>query len=287
LPLVIANIQRAGPSTGMPTKTEQADLLQAMFGRNGESPVAIVAPATPSECFWMAIEAWRLATKYMTPVFFMSDGYLGNGSEPWRIPTLDELPTLEVHFAKPGEQSNGHFLPYLRDEKTLSRPWAIPGTPGLEHRIGGIEKSNITGNVDYEPENHELMVNLRAQKIQRIADDIPEIEVEGPQSGELLLLGWGSTYGAITSAAREARGRGKSVANAHLRHLNPFPKNLGAVLQNYKKVLIPEMNLGQLALLVRGKYLVDAISLPKVQGQPFKISEISERINEILADMGR
>lgn len=287
LPLVIANIQRAGPSTGMPTKTEQADLLQAMFGRNGESPVAIVAPATPSECFWMAIEAWRLATKYMTPVFFMSDGYLGNGSEPWRIPTLDELPTLEVSFARPGEQSNGHFMPYLRDEKTLSRPWAIPGTPGLEHRIGGIEKSNITGNVDYEPENHELMVNLRAQKIQRIADDIPDIEVEGPQSGELLLLGWGSTFGAITSAAREARGRGKSVANAHLRHINPFPKNLGAVLQNYKKVLIPEMNLGQLALLVRGKYLVDAISLPKVQGQPFKISEISERINEILADMGR
>src|SRR5215211_9097408 len=255
LPLVIANIQRAGPSTGMPTKTEQADLLQAMFGRNGESPVAIVAPATPSDCFWMAMEAWRLAITYMTPVFFLSDGYLGNGSEPWRIPTLDELPAIPVHFASPGEQHNGHFAPYLRDERTLARPWAIPGTPGLEHRIGGIEKSNITGNVDYDPDNHELMVRLRAEKIERIAQDIPDVVVEGPQSGELLLLGWGSTYGAITSAAREARGRGKSVASAHLRHLNPFPKNLGTVLTSYKKVLIPEMNLGQLALLIRGRYL--------------------------------
>jgi 2-oxoglutarate ferredoxin oxidoreductase subunit alpha len=283
LPVVIANIQRAGPSTGMPTKTEQTDLLQAMFGRNGESHVAIVAPATPADCFWMAMEAWRLAITYMTPVFFMSDGYLGNGSEPWRIPTLDELPKLQVSFAKAGEP----FEPYLRDDKTLARPWAIPGTPGLEHRIGGLEKSHITGDVDYEPENHEIMVKLRAEKIQRIANDIPDVTVEGPESGDLLLLGWGSTYGAITSAAREARGRGKSVANAHLRHLNPFPKNLGTVLHNYKRVLIPEMNLGQLALLVRGRYLVDAISLPKVQGQPFKISEISERINEILTDLGR
>jgi 2-oxoglutarate/2-oxoacid ferredoxin oxidoreductase subunit alpha len=286
LPVVIANIQRAGPSTGMPTKTEQTDLLQAMFGRNGESPVAIVAPATPSECFWMAIEAWRLAIKYMTPVFFLSDGYLGNGSEPWRIPSIDELPAIDVHFAQPGEQGNGHFMPYLRNETTLARPWAIPGTRGLEHRIGGIEKSDITGNVDYDPENHERMTHLRAEKIQRIANDIPEIEVEGPAQGDLLLLGWGSTYGAITSAAREARGRNKSVASAHLRHLSPFPKNLGDVLRNYRKVLIPEMNMGQLALLIRGRYLVDAITLSKVQGQPFKISEISERINEILAETG-
>jgi 2-oxoglutarate ferredoxin oxidoreductase subunit alpha len=285
LPLVVANIQRAGPSTGMPTKTEQADLLQAMYGRNGECPVAIVAPSTPSDCFWMAIEAFRLATKYMTPVLFLSDGYLGNGSEPWRIPSLDELPALEVEFAKPNPGQT--FEPYVRDETTLARPWAVPGTPGLEHRIGGLEKSDITGDVDYEPENHERMVHLRHEKIQRIVNDIPDVEVEGPAAGDLLVLGWGSTYGAITSAAREARGRGKSVASAHLRHLNPFPKNLGAVLKNYKRVLIPEMNLGQLSVLVRSKYLVDAISLSKVQGQPFKISEISERINEILVEIGR
>jgi 2-oxoglutarate ferredoxin oxidoreductase subunit alpha len=283
LPLVIANIQRAGPSTGMPTKAEQTDLLQAMFGRNGESPVAIVAPLTPGDCFFMAFEAWRIATKYMVPVFFMSDGYLANGSEPWQIPDAASLPTIEVQFVRPGEP----FEPYQRDETTLARPWAIPGTPGLEHRIGGIEKSHITGDVDYEPDNHELMTRLRAEKVQRIAEDIPDLEVEGPTEGDLLVLGWGSTYGAITSAAREARNRGKSVASASLRYLNPFPKNLGRVLRSYRKVLIPEMNMGQLALLVRGKYLVDAVSLPKVQGQPFKISEISERINEILAEQGR
>jgi 2-oxoglutarate ferredoxin oxidoreductase subunit alpha len=285
LPLVVANIQRAGPSTGMPTKTEQADLLQAMYGRNGECPVAIVAPSTPSDCFWMAMEAFRLATKYMTPVLFLSDGYLGNGSEPWRIPSLDELPKLEIEFATPNPDTT--FEPYVRDETTLARPWAVPGTPGLEHRIGGLEKSDVTGDVDYDPDNHERMVHLRHEKIQRIVDDIPDVEVEGPATGDLLVLGWGSTYGAITSAAREARGRGKSVASAHLRHLNPFPKNLGAVLKNYKRVLIPEMNLGQLSVMVRSKYLVDAISLSKVQGQPFKISEISERINEILVEIGR
>jgi 2-oxoglutarate ferredoxin oxidoreductase subunit alpha len=283
LPIVIANIQRAGPSTGMPTKTEQADLLQAMFGRNGESPVAIVAPATPADCFWMAIEAFRIATKYMMPVIFLSDGYLGNGSEPWRIPSLDELPKITVEFAKAGEP----FEPYQRDPETGSRPWAIPGTRGLEHRIGGLEKAHITGDVAYGAENHELMVKLRAAKIDHIANDIPDLEVEGPANGDLLLLGWGGTYGAITSAAREARGRGKSVASAHLHHLNPFPKNLGEILTNYKRVLIPELNLGQLSLLVRARYLVDAISLPKVQGQPFKISEISERINEILVEVGR
>ena len=283
LPLVIANVQRAGPSTGMPTKTEQADLLQAMYGRNGECPVAIVAPATPSDCFWMAMEAFRLATTYMTPVFFLSDGYLGNGSEPWRIPALDELPRMAVTFARAGEP----FEPYLRDERTLARPWAVPGTPGLEHRIGGLEKAHISGDVSYDPDNHERMVKLRAAKIARIADDIPDLTVEGPATGDLLVLGWGSTYGAITEAAREARRRGKSVASAHLRYLNPFPKNLGTVLGSYRRVLIPEMNLGQLALLVRARYLVDALSLPKVQGQPFKTGEISERINEILAEIGR
>ena len=283
LPLVIANVQRAGPSTGMPTKTEQADLLQAMYGRNGECTVAIVAPATPSDCFWMAMEAFRLATTYMTPVFFLSDGYLGNGSEPWRIPALDELPRMAVTFARAGEP----FEPYLRDERTLARPWAVPGTPGLEHRIGGLEKAHISGDVSYDPDNHERMVKLRAAKIARIADDIPDLTVEGPATGDLLVLGWGSTYGAITEAAREARRRGKSVASAHLRYLNPFPKNLGTVLGSYRRVLIPEMNLGQLALLVRARYLVDALSLPKVQGQPFKTGEISERINEILAEIGR
>src|SRR5215213_8870865 len=284
LPLLILDIQRAGPSTGMPTKPEQADLLMVLFGRNGESPVPVVAASTPSQCFHAAIEAARIALKYRTPVYLLSDAYLANGSEPWLIPDVADLPDISTPFATAGE---GEFQPYARDPRTLARPWAIPGTPGLEHRIGGLEKSNITGNVDYDPDNHELMVRLRAEKIERIAQDIPDVVVEGPQSGELLLLGWGSTYGAITSAAREARGRGKSVASAHLRHLNPFPKNLGTVLTSYKKVLIPEMNLGQLALLIRGRYLVDAIPLSKVQGQPFKISEISERINEILTDLGR
>jgi 2-oxoglutarate/2-oxoacid ferredoxin oxidoreductase subunit alpha len=280
LPVVIANIQRGGPSTGLPTKTEQADLLQAMHGRNGECPVAIVAPATPADCFWMAIEAFRIATKYMTPVFFLSDGYLGNGAEPWRIPRPEELPKFEVHFWN----DKVDFQPYRRDPKTLARPWAIPGTPGLEHRIGGLEKEDGTGNVSYDPQNHEKMVHLRADKIARIADDIPKLEIFGKDSGRLLLVGWGSTYGAITSAVELAQRKGASVSSIHLRHLNPFPVNLGEILERFDKVLVPELNLGQLRLLIRARYLVDAIGLNKVQGKPFKVTEIVKAISEILGE---
>lgn len=278
LPVVVANIQRAGPSTGMPTKTEQADLLQALFGRNGESPVAIVAPATPADCFAMAIEAFRIAVKYMTPVFFLSDGYLANGSEPWRIPSREDLPPIEVRFAT---DPTG-FQPYARDPQTLSRPWAVPGTPGLEHRIGGLEKEDGTGNVSYNSANHERMVRLRAEKIARIAEDIPPLSVRGPEKGELLVLGWGSTAGAIRQAVDSAQRRGLSVAAAHLRYLNPFPRNLGEVLRSYRRVLVPELNLGQLRMLLRAEFLVDVIGLNKVQGQPFLISEIEEKIDEIL-----
>ncbi|NBO63620.1 MAG: 2-oxoacid:acceptor oxidoreductase subunit alpha [Acidobacteria bacterium] len=266
LPLVIINVQRGGPSTGLPTKTEQADLLQALFGRNGESPVAVVAPATPAECFAMAIEAVRLATKYMAPVFFLSDGYLGNGSEPWEIPSIHSLPKMKVNFHT---EQNG-FLPYQRDEKTLSRPWAIPGTPGLEHRIGGLEKANITGNVSYDPDNHENMVRLRAEKIQRMQQDIPELEVHGAPEGRVLVLGWGGTFGAIVTAVERLQAAGESVSCAHLRYLNPFPSNLGAVLKRFDRVIIPELNLGQLAMLVRAQFLVDAVSYTKVKGKPFK-----------------
>jgi 2-oxoglutarate ferredoxin oxidoreductase subunit alpha len=278
LPLVIANIQRGGPSTGLPTKTEQADLLQAVHGRNGECPVAVVAPATPADCFSMAIEAFRIATRYMTPVFFLSDGYLGNGAEPWRIPTNDELPKFEVRFRTEKEG----FQPYLRDPKTLARPWAVPGTPGLEHRIGGLEKEDITGNVSYDPLNHEHMVRLRAEKIARIAADIPHVQVLGKDSGPLLVVGWGSTYGAITSAVEELQARGRPVSSIHLRYLNPFPANLGEVLKRFEKVLVPELNLGQLSLLIRARYLVDAVGLNKVQGKPFRVSEITRAIEELL-----
>jgi len=278
LPLVIANIQRGGPSTGLPTKTEQADLLQAVHGRNGECPVAVVAPATPADCFSMAIEAFRIATRYMTPVFFLSDGYLGNGAEPWRIPTHAELPKFEVEFRTEKEG----FQPYLRDPKTLARPWAVPGTPGLEHRIGGLEKEDITGNVSYDPLNHEHMVRLRAEKIARIAADIPHVEVLGKDSGPLLVVGWGSTYGAITSAVEELQAKGRPVSSIHLRYLNPFPANLGDVLKRFEKVLVPELNLGQLSLLIRARYLVDAVGLNKVQGKPFRVSEITRAIEELL-----
>lgn len=278
LPLVILDVQRGGPSTGLPTKTEQADLLQAMFGRNSECPVGIVAPATPGECFQMAIEAVRLATKYMAPVFFLSDGYLANGSEPWEIPSLESLPEMKVTFRTETEG----FLPYLRDEKTLARPWAIPGTPGLEHRIGGIEKQHLTGNVNYEPENHHFMVKLRAEKIQRMAQDIPELEVFGPAEGKVLVLGWGSTYGSITTAVEQLQEQGHSVASAHLRYLNPFPKNLGEVLKRYEKVIIPELNLGQLCMLIRAQFLVDAVSFGQVKGKPFKVSELVKKIKEYL-----
>ena len=278
LPLVVIDVQRAGPSTGMPTKTEQADLLQAMFGRNGESPVAIVAPATPSDCFAMAIEAWRIAIKYRTPVVYLSDGYLGMGSEPWLVPDFNTLPKMEPNFAHDPDT----FKPYARDPETLARPWAIPGTPDLEHRIGGLEKSDITGNVSYDAANHDRMVHLRAEKIERIANDIPELAVNGDESGGLLVLGWGSTYGVITTAVQRARAKGLRVSAAHLRHLSPLPKNLGDVLRRYDRVLMPEINLGQLRMLVRARYLVDAIGLNKVSGRPFTIGEVEAKIAELV-----
>ncbi|HCU25973.1 MAG TPA: 2-oxoglutarate ferredoxin oxidoreductase subunit alpha [Deltaproteobacteria bacterium] len=281
LPLIVLDIQRGGPSTGLPTKTEQADLLQAMFGRNGESPVPIVAPATPADCFAMAMEAVKIAVKYMTPVLYLSDGYLANGSEPWRIPHLEDLPKIEIRHPQtvPGEK----FLPYLRDPHSLARPWAIPGTPGLEHRIGGLEKEDRSGNVSYDPANHEKMVKLRAAKVAAIAQDIPDAEILGPAEGELLVVGWGSTYGAIASAVERARAEGASVSAVHLRYLNPFPRNLEALLQRFDKILVPELNLGQLAWLLRAKFLVEARSLSKVQGKPFKITEILEGIRAQLS----
>ena len=278
LPVVIVDVQRGGPSTGLPTKTEQADLLQAMFGRNSESPIAIVAPATPADCFAMAIEAWRIAIKYMTPVLYLSDGYLANGSEPWKIPDIADLPKIEVKFRTEVEG----FFPYLRDETTLSRPWAIPGTPGLEHRIGGLEKQNITGNVSYDPENHMKMVELRAEKIARIANDIPELQVFGEPEGEVLVIGWGGTFGAINAAVDEVRARNLPVSSIHLRHLNPFPKNLADIMGRFEKILVPELNLGQLGWLLRAKYLVPTIPFCKVKGKPFKISEIIDKIEEVL-----
>ncbi|GHB00953.1 2-oxoacid:acceptor oxidoreductase subunit alpha [Streptomyces thermodiastaticus] len=284
LPLVIVDIQRGGPSTGLPTKTEQADLLQAMYGRNGEAPVPVVAPRTPADCFDAALDAARIALTYRTPVFLLSDGYLANGSEPWRIPELDELPDLRVQFA----QSPNHtladgtevFWPYKRDPKTLARPWAIPGTPGLEHRIGGIEKQDGTGNISYDPANHDFMVRTRQAKIDGI--EVPDVEVDDPDQARTLVLGWGSTYGPITAAVRRLRTEGLPIAQAHLRHLNPFPKNLGAVLERYERVVIPEMNLGQLATLVRAKYLVDAHSYNQVNGMPFKAEQLATALKEAI-----
>jgi 2-oxoglutarate ferredoxin oxidoreductase subunit alpha len=280
LPLVIVNVQRGGPSTGLPTKTEQADLFQAILGRNGECPVAVVAPATPGECFSMAIEATRIAVKYMTPVMYLSDGYLANGAEPWRVPKPGDLPKIDVQFATNPEG----FKPYQRDPRTLARPWAIPGTKGLEHRIGGLEKEDVTGNVSYDPQNHDKMVRLRAEKIARIADDIPPVEVFGKDSGQVLVVGWGGTYGAITSAVESLQREGASVSSIHLRHLNPFPKNLGDVLKRFRTVLVAELNLGQLCLLIRARYLVDAQSVNKVQGRPFKVAEITRAIQAHLGE---
>jgi 2-oxoglutarate ferredoxin oxidoreductase subunit alpha len=287
LPLVVVDVQRAGPSTGMPTKTEQTDLLMALYGRNGESPVPVVAAASPSDCFFAAIEAARIAITYRTPVILLSDGYLGNGSEPWRIPDVTELPDLSASFAfatEADKPEHGDFRPFTRDPQTLARPWAIPGTPGLEHRIGGIEKADGSGNIDYEPDNHDLMVRTRAAKIEGIANSIPPLEVDDPTGhARLLVLGWGSTYGSIGAAVRRARRAGHDVAQAHLRHMNPFPANLGEVLRRYDKVLVPEINLGQLALLLRGKYLVDVISYNRVRGLPFRAAELAEAIEEVLA----
>ncbi|KAB7746417.1 2-oxoacid:acceptor oxidoreductase subunit alpha [Nostocoides sp. F2B08] len=289
LPLVIVDVQRGGPSTGLPTKTEQSDLLQAMFGRNGESPVPILAPQSPADCFDIALEAVRIATAYRTPVLVLSDGYLANGSEPWRVPSVAELPTVKVEFATQpnGESDDGTpaFHPYLRDGETLARPWAVPGTPGLEHRIGGIEKANITGNISYDPDNHDLMVRLRAEKIAGAV--VPDLEVDDPTGdAEVLVLGWGSTYGPIAAAAREARSLGMRVARGHLRHLNPFPGNLGEVLRAYPKVLVPEMNTGQLALLLRAAYLVDVQSVSQVRGMPFTTGELVAAITAAV-DAGR
>lgn len=278
LPLVIVNVQRGGPSTGLPTKTEQADLFQAVLGRNGECPVAVVAPATPSECFSMALEAVRIAVKYMTPVFFLSDGYLANGAEPWRLPNIEDLPRMEATFAT----DPATFQAFDRRPDTLARPWAIPGTPGLEHRIGGLEKQDVTGNVSYDPDNHEHMVRVRAEKIARIADELPPIEIFGEPQGRVLVVGWGSTYGSITSAVEYMRKQGKPVSSIHLRHLSPFPHDLGEILSRFDKVLVPEMNLGQLATLLRARYLVDALTYSKVKGRPFKIAEIVNRIEQLL-----
>ena len=278
LPLVIVNVQRGGPSTGLPTKTEQADLFQAVWGRNGECPAIVVAPATPGDCFHMAIEAVRLAFKYMSPVFYLSDGYLANGAEPWAIPSIESLPKIEISFAN----DPATFMPYARNPETLARPFALPGTPGLEHRVGGIEKQHITGNVNYDPENHHFMVKLRQEKVDRAAADVPPVEVMGEKTGKVLVLGWGSTYGSITSAVEKMQAEGKSVSAAHLRHLNPFPRNLGEVLSGFETVIIPEMNLGQLCTMIRAKYLVDAVAFSKVKGRPFQIREIIRKVEEYL-----
>ncbi|MBP0461389.1 2-oxoacid:acceptor oxidoreductase subunit alpha, partial [Streptomyces montanisoli] len=281
LPLVIVDIQRGGPSTGLPTKTEQADLLQAMYGRNGEAPVPVVAPATPGECFTAALEAARIALTYRTPVFLLSDGYLANGSEPWRIPQAGELPDLTPAFATEPNRPDGSFWPYLRDPETLARPWAVPGTPGLEHRVGGIEKQDGTGNISYDPANHDHMVRTRQAKVDGVS--VPDVAVDDPGGdARLLVLGWGSTYGPITEAVRKARAAGGRVAQAHLRHLNPFPANLGAVLASYDTVLVPEMNLGQLSRLIRARYLVDARTCTQVTGLPFTSDRLRAAIEEVL-----
>ena len=294
LPLIVCDIQRAGPSTGMPTKTEQADLLMALYGRNGESPVAVVAPATPSDCFDTAIEAVRIAVKYRTPVIILSDGYLANGSEPWRIPQVADLPRLrdEFSFSSPSEwpgSGNGdkpEFLPFRRDPQTLARPWAVPGTPGLEHRIGGIEKADVYGTISYDPDNHDRMVRLRQAKIDGIAADIGPLEVDDPDGdARVLVLGWGSTFGSIGAAVRRVRLSGGSVAQAHLRHLSPFPANLGEVLRFYDKVLVPEINLGQLSLILRGRFLADVIPYNRVRGLPFRAAELGGVIQDVIANV--
>jgi 2-oxoglutarate ferredoxin oxidoreductase subunit alpha len=278
LPMVIADIQRGGPSTGLPTKTEQADLLMALYGRNSDSPIPILAASTPTDCFDVAFEAVRIAVKYMTPVILLSDGYLANGAEPWLIPQASELPRFEVEFHT---EPKG-FFPYLRDPKTLSRPWVVPGTAGLEHRIGGLEKEYLSGNVSYAPTNHEQMVRVRARKVAGIAADIAPTQVHGPSTGELLIVGWGSTFGSIAAATHHLQERGKSVSHVHLRHLNPLPSDLGEILARFKKILVPEMNLGQLVKVLRAEYLVDAVGLNKIQGLPFKVSEIVRRAERML-----
>jgi 2-oxoglutarate/2-oxoacid ferredoxin oxidoreductase subunit alpha len=283
LPLVVIDVQRAGPSTGMPTKPEQADLLMVLFGRNSESPVPVLASSTPGNCFDMALEAARISLKYRTPVYLLSDAYLANGAEPWLIPDVDLLPDLSVDFATAPNADDGRFLPYLRDPDTLARPWAVPGTPGLEHRIGGLEKEDVTGNVSYDPDNHDAMVRLRARKVAGIAVDIPRLEVDDEDGdAELLVLGWGGTYGPIAAAVRRVREEGGKVAHAHLHYLNPFPRNTDDVLRRYDKVLVPEMNLGQLVRLLRAEFLVDAVGYNRVRGVPFRSSELAQAIKALL-----
>ncbi len=281
LPLLVIDVQRAGPSTGMPTKTEQADLNLALFGRHGEAPVAIVAPCSPADCFCAAIDAARIALTYRTPVILLSDGYIANGSEPWRLPNVADLPDLRVPFASEPNGPDGQFLPYLRDPATLARPWAIPGTPALEHRIGGLEKADKTGDISYDPANHDLMVRTRAARIEAI--EVPELAVDDSDSDtRVLVLGWGSTYGPIGAACRSLRQRGLPIAQAHLRHLNPMPKNLGEVLKRYDRVVIPEMNLGQLAAVIRSRYMIDAIGYNQIRGLPFTAAELESMLEEVV-----
>jgi len=281
LPVIVIDVQRGGPSTGMPTKTEQTDLLQVMFGRNGESPVAVIAPKTPSDCFAMAVEAVRIALTHMTPVVFLSEGYLANAAEPWKLPKLEDLPKIEIKH--PVAEEGKTFYPYSRDEKTLARPWALPGTPGLEHRIGGLSKADLTGNVSYDPENNQKMINLRAEKVARIANDIPELEIRGPEKGKLLILGWGGTFGAIFQGMEELATQGIVVSHAHLNYINPFPRNLGKVLSSFEQILIPELNMGHLLMLIRNAYPgVNAVGLHKVKGLPFFGAEITARVKELV-----
>ena len=284
LPLIVVNVQRGGPSTGLPTKTEQADLLQAMFGRNGESPIPIVAPATPSDCFGMALEAAALAVRAMTPVFLLSEGFLANSAEPWQAPRAEDIPAIEVQHPQGHGNGNGHgpFLPYARDAETLARPWALPGTPGLEHRLGGLSKAPVTGNVSYDPEHNEQMIRERAQKVARLADVIPEQDVFGAEDAELLMVSWGGTFGVVRSAVAAAQRAGKSVAHAHVRYLNPFPRNLGEVLKRHRKVVVPELNSGQLAFLLRGKFGVEVETYANLSARPLKIAEVRDAINSVL-----
>jgi 2-oxoglutarate ferredoxin oxidoreductase subunit alpha len=282
LPIVVFDVQRGGPSTGLPTKTEQADLLQALYGRNSECPVVVIAPATPGDCFFIAYEAIRIAIKYMVPVIVLSDGYLANGAEPWLIPDPRNLPDIDVRFRTDPEG----FQPYAREAATLARPWVRPGTPGLEHRIGGLEKQDVTGNVSYDPDNHDLMVRLRAEKVRRVAQEIPPTTINGPAAGDLLVVGWGGTYGAITAAVEEAQAAGKSVASIHLRHLCPLPPDLGQILRQYRRVLVPEINSGQLVRVLRAEYLVDAVGFNRVRGVPLATQEIQEAITQLLEERG-
>jgi 2-oxoglutarate ferredoxin oxidoreductase subunit alpha len=285
LPLVVINVQRGGPSTGLPTKTEQADLFQAIFGRNGECPMPVLAARSPADCFDVAIEAVRMSIRYMTPVMMLTDGYVANGAEPWRIPDLDSIDPIDARFVQPEDVGEGEYQPYDRDPETLGRPWAIPGTPGLMHRIGGLEKDHLTGDVSYVPENHFEMVKTRAEKVAKVAQDYPALKVDGPEEGPLLILGWGSTHGSIVSAADKMRADGMPVANLNLRHLNPLPPDLGDVLDRYEHILVPELNLGQLAYILRAEYLREVHSLAKVMGQPFKLDEIISKATELLGSV--